>query len=157
MAEENFSSNHGQILVALRSLVHDLGPENLSDEEVQIRGNWLQNGQPLRGVTVMALGEQYDPGTVGTQDIGYVCAIVFAEFDDYDARLTGDQMLAWRELIRRRLTDQRLNVTIPGATDPSEHVCRVLRSGESLSNPNKYPNYSINRTVVVVWLRENNP
>ena len=156
MAE--FTSNHGQILLALENLVKDLQPDNLGDEEVQIRGSWLHSdGQPYRGITIMPLDEKYDPGTIGTQDIGYLCAIVFVEKDDYDARLTDDQMLAWRELVRRRLTDQRLSVTITNATDPSEHVCRIIRSGESLRNPNKYPTCNITRTVVCVWLRENNP
>jgi hypothetical protein len=155
---ERFASNHGQILSALRDLVKDLGPDNITDEEVQVRGNWLNSdGQPFRGITVMPLTEQYDSGTIGTQDIGYQCAIIFVEGEDYDARLTDDQMLAWRELVRRRLTDQRLSVTIVNSTDPSEHVCRVIRSGESLRNPNKYPNCNITRTVVVVWLRELNP
>lgn len=153
---ESFTSNHGHILVALRDLIKDLQPENLADEEVQVRGSWLHNGSPFRGVSIIPLPEQYAVGTNGTQDIGYACGIVFVEGDDLDARLEDDQMLAWRELVRRRLTDQRLSVTIVNATDPSEHVCRVVRSGENLSNPKKYPRYNISRLVVVVWLRENN-
>lgn len=156
---DNFSSNHGQILVALRDLIKDLQPDNLADEEVQIRGSWLGNdGQPFRGITVMPLGENLtNEDTIGTQDIAYLTAIVFVEHDDHDARLEDDQMLAWRELVRRRLLNQRLSVTIVNSTDPLEHVCRVLRSGESLRNTNKYPTYNITRTVVSVTLRELNP
>jgi len=154
---ESFGSNHGQVMAALRDLIKDLQPDNMADEEVQVRGSWLIQGEPLRGVTIYDLGEQYAAGVIGAQDIGYTCGIVFVEKDDYDARLSGDQMQAWRELVRRRLTDQRLSVTIVNSTDPSEHVCRVIRSGESLSNPKKYPNCNISRLVVVVWLRELNP
>lgn len=155
---ESFASNHGQILAALRDLVKDLQPSNMTDEEVQVRGSWLHNGQPLRGITVMPMHEGLtNEDTIGTQDIAYTCAIVFVEGEDYDARLTEDQMLAWRELIRRRLMNQRLSVTIVNSSDPSEHVCRVIRSGESLKNPAKFANYNITRTVVSVTLRENNP
>lgn len=156
--DELFTSNSARVAVALRDLIKSLGPDNLSDEEVQVRGSWLNtDGNPHIGISVVPLGEQADPGTIGTQDIGYVMSVVFVEKDSYDARLTGDQMLAWRELVRRRLTDQRLEVTIVNQTDPSEHVCRISRSGESLRNPNKYPTFNINRMVVVVWLRELNP
>lgn len=153
----SFSSNHGLIMLALKDLIKSLQPDGLHDTEVEVRGSWLFNGEPMRGVSIYDLGEQYDAGTVGTQDIGYVCGVVFASKDDNDAVLYSDMMLAWRELVRRRLTDQRLSVTITNATDPSEHVCKVIRSGESLTNPKKYPDYSISRLVVVVWLRENNP
>jgi hypothetical protein len=156
--EESFTSNAGLIALALRDLIKSLQPDNLVDEEVQIRGSWLNSdGHPHVGISIVPLGEQPDPGTIGTQDIGYEMSVVFVEKDSYDARMSDDQMFAWRELIRRRLTDQRLQVTIVNQTDPSEHVCRVIRCGESLRNPNKYPTYNINRMVVVVWLRELNP
>jgi hypothetical protein len=148
-----YSSNHGQILIALEALVKDLQPDNLAGEEVAIRGNWVG---PYRGVSIVPMGEQDNPGTVGTQDIGYVCGIVFAELSDYDAILAGDQMESWRELVRRRLKDQRLSVTITNSSDPSEHVMIILRSGEDLSNPKKYPNWSIKRILVAVWVRESN-
>jgi hypothetical protein len=150
----NFSSNHGQILLALEKLVKDLQPENLSGEEVRIRGSWIGPGGPYRGVSITENGEQEDDGTIGTQDIGYVCSIVFAEFDDEDAILSGDQMIQWRELVRRRLTDQRLPVTITNLSSPSEHVCTIIKSGQDLTNKKKYPNYSIRRILVAVWLRE---
>jgi hypothetical protein len=149
-----FSSNHGQILIALQKLVKDLQPDNLSDEEVQIRGSYIGTTGPFRGVSIVEGGEQEDDGTIGTQDIGYVCSIIFAELDDYDARLSGDQMMAWRELVRRRLTDQRLPVTITNLSSPSEHVCTIISSGKNLSNRKKWPLYNIRAVVVAVWLRE---
>jgi hypothetical protein len=100
------------------------------------------------------MGEQDDDGTIGTMDIGYVCGIVFCEFNDSDSVLSGDQMLVWRELVRRRLTDQRLPVTISNATAPSEHVAIVSKSGENLSNEKKWPRKNIRRITVSVWLRE---
>lgn len=150
----DFSSNHGQILLALEKLVKDLQPENLSGEEVQIRGSWLGAHGPFRGVSIVEGGEQDDDGTIGTQDIGYVCSIVFAEKEDADAILSSDQMMQWRELVRRRLSDQRLPVTVTNISSPSEHVCIVLKSGEDMSNNNKYPGYHIRRILVAVWLRE---
>ena len=151
----SYSSNHGQILLALRDLVQDLQPANLTTEEVKVRRNYLHNGTPFRGVTIYEIGEQTDEGTVGTQDIGYICGIVFCEKHDGDAKLASDQMVQWRELVRRRLKDQRLNVTIVNGTNPSEHVCVILRSGEDLNNK-KYPNDNVKRITVAVWLREAN-
>lgn len=144
-------------MVALQELVLSLQPADCHDTEVAIRPSWLFNGEPMRGISIYDLGEQYHEGTIGTQDIGYRCGIVFAQKDDMDATLDSDQLIAWRELVRRRCTDQRLNVTIPGATDPAEHVMIVSRSGEGLTNPKKYPNWAISRVVVSVWLREVNP
>lgn len=152
-----FSSNHGQVLLALESLLRSMDLDDLTDEEVRIRNNWLQNGQPKRGISIIDEGEKYSDGTVGTQDIGYLCGIVFVDGATYDDPMDNDRIKSWVETIRRRLTDQRLNVTIAGATDPAEHVMVVERSGEHLTNPAKYPNYKIRRTVVAVWLRENNP
>lgn len=152
-----FSSNHGQILLALKNLVLELQPDNLHSAEVEIRSSWLYNGQPMRGISIYDAGEQEADGTIGTQDIGYLCGIVFASKDDNDARMTSDQMQEWRELIRRHLTNQRLSVTITNVTAPREHVCKMLRSGENLRHPNKYPGWSITRMVVAVWLRELNP
>lgn len=149
----DFSSNHGQILLALQKLVKDLQPENLAGEEVEVRGSYLLNGEPIRGVSIYDMGEQGNDGTVGTMDIGYVCGIVFAELNDFDARMSSDQMPAWRELVRRRCTDQRLPVTITNGTAPSEHVMKVLNPGEVMSTK-KNPNYSVKRITVVVWLRE---
>lgn len=149
------SSNHGQIMVALRELVLSLQPEEVTSAEVEVRGGWLYNGEPMRGITIHELGETYHEGTNGTQDIGYICGIVFAQKDDLDAQLTDDSLLAWRELIRHRLTDQRLNVTLTNNT-PSEHVVIVNRSGENLTNPKKFPNWAISRIVATVWLRETN-
>lgn len=152
-----FQSNHGQVLLALEALLRSLKLDGLTDEEVRIRYNWLQNGQPRIGVSILDLGEKYADGTVGTQDIGYLCGIVFADGATYDDPMDNDRILSWIEVVRRRLTDQRLNVTIAGATDPAEHVMVIDRSGENLTNPNKYPNYKVRRTVVSVWLREKNP
>ncbi len=149
-----FISNHGQVLLALQKLAEDLQPEDVANEEVQIRTSWLYNGEPMRGLTIYDMGEQYHEGTVGTQDIGYVCGIVFVRGRDGDAALYSDQVIRWRELLRRRLTDQRLPVTITNGSAPSEHVCIVERSGEELTNAVKYPNYIIRKLTVTVWLRE---
>jgi hypothetical protein len=149
-----FSSNHGQILLSLRDLIKDQQLNNLQDDEVQVRYSWLQNGQPLRGITIYELPETSNNGVIGAQDIGYTCGIVFVDGATYDGIMDNDNIKQWVETVRRRLTDQRLDVTIQGATDPKEHVMIVNRSGENLSNPGKYPNYKVRRTVVTVWLRE---
>lgn len=149
-----YSSNHGAVLVALQKLIKDLQPANLSEEEIVIRGSHIGSGGPYRGVSIIDMGEQDNDGTIGTQDIGYVCGIVFAEFDDYDAQLSGDQMASWRELVRRRLTDQRIPVTITNLSSPSEHVAVIIKSGEDISNRKRWPNYNLRRIVVAIWLRE---
>lgn len=150
----DFASNHGQILLALEKLVKDLQPDNLTGEEIAIRGSHIGPSGPYRGVSIVEMGEQDNDGTIGTQDIGYVCGIVFAEFDDADAILSGDQMAAWRELVRRRLTDQRIPVTITNLSSPSEHVAIIIKSGEDISNRKRWPNYNLRRIVVAIWLRE---
>lgn len=154
---ETYTSNHGEILLALRDLAITLQPRELGDFEVQVRNDWLYNGDPMLGLSIYPLGEQYGEGVNSSQDIGYVCGLVFACKFDQDAILASDRMLAWRELLRRKLTDQRLSVTIANSTAPKEHVCILVRSGEGLTNPNKYPGWIISRIVVSVWLREQNP
>lgn len=153
----SYTSNHGAILLALRDLAQRLQPKELSDCEIQVRNDWLFNGDPMLGLTIYPLSEQYGEGVNSAQDIGYLCGLVFAYKYDQDAVLTSDRLLAWRELLRRSLTDQRLGVTISNSTTPKEHVCILVRSGEGLTNPNKYPGWNITRLVVSVWLRELNP
>lgn len=151
-----FTSNHGQVLLALQKLIVGLRPDNLSGEEIRIRGSWLGTTGPHRGVSIIEAGETKNDGVIGAQDVGYVCHIVFAEFNDYDALLSSDQMMAWRELVRRRLTDQRIPVSMTNQTAPSEHVAVMIESGKDLSNPKKWPNYNVKRIVVSIWLRESN-
>lgn len=149
----SYASNGGQIMLAIQKLVMDLQPREMEETEVAVRRYWLFNGSPFRGVTIHSTGEQYDDGTIGTQDIGYQTAITFARLDDGDASLSSDMMMAWMELVRRRLQDQRLNVSLVNGSSPAEHVCRVLQPRE-LTNADKYPNYRIIQLPVVVWLRE---
>ena len=148
----SFSSNHGAILDALQKLVKDLQPEGASNEEVAIRGDWVVNGSAPLGITISPGGEVYDDGTIGTMDIGYLCFITFVQGDDQDAVFTDDSMQAWRELVRRRLKDQRLNVEIHNSSAPAEHVVRVYQPRD-LSNKN-YPNRVISQLPIAVWLRE---
>jgi hypothetical protein len=84
--------------------------------------------------------------------VGYLCNIYFVQKDDNDATMSSDRMIEWRELIRRRLKDQRLNVTIANNSSPSEHVVRAYQPRQGSSK--KYPGYSITLLPVAVWLRE---
>lgn len=155
---DTYTSNHGAILLALKDLALELQPQELSEDEVQIRNDWLFNdGQPMLGLTIYPLSEQYGEGVNSSQDVGYLCGLVFAYKFDQDAILYSDRLMAWRELLRRKLTDQRLGVTMANDTAPREHVCILVRSGEGLTNPSKYPGWNITRIVVAVWLREINP
>lgn len=150
----DYFSNKAAIMTALADIVKDTQPPGITDEEVQVRESWLTGqGQPHRGVSIYDKGEQYNDGTIGTQDVGYLCGIVFAATRHTDAILPADQLQTWVERTRRRLTDQRLPVTIDNASQPSEHVCIVL-PGRDLTNSRKYPNYSIREITVSVWLRE---
>lgn len=149
-----YISHKGQIMVAIEALVRDLQPEGLTDAEVAIREDWLSStGDPYRGASIIDMGEQYDDGTVGTTDIGYIVGIVLSKMRSYDATLSDDKVMHWYELIRRRFSDQRVLVTIGDATAPKEHVCIVM-PGKTLTNPNKWPNYIIRQLVVVSWIRE---
>ena|SRR5688572_19658297 len=147
-----FSSNHGLILVALQKLIKDLQPDSCSGEEVEIRSSYLVNDAPARGISIVQGGEVYDDGTIGTMDVGYLCNIYFCQFNDLDAALTDDSMEAWRELVRRRVKDQRLTLTITNSTSPSEHVMRAYQP-RTVSTKNS-PNYAVTQLPVAVWLRE---
>lgn len=147
-----YSSNHGAILLALQKLVKDLQPTGVSGAEIEIRGNYLVNDAPMDGISIHPGEEVYDDGTIGTMDVGYLCFITFVQRDDQDARLSDDSMQQWRELIRRRLKDQRLNVTIANNSAPSEHVVRVYQPRQVSTT--KYPNFVISQLPVAVWLRE---
>jgi hypothetical protein len=151
----NLASSKGKIMLALEQVVLGLVPPDISNTEVVVREDWLSGtGDPFRGVSVIDMGEQYDDGTVGTADIGYLCGIVFVKGRTGDARLPDDKIMQWYEAVRRRLSDQRLPVYNYGITAPKEHVCVVL-PGKTVTNPNKWPNYLIRQLVVAVWIREN--
>ncbi len=147
-------STKGQIMMALRDAIKALQPEDVSDEEVQARESWLSaTGDPHRGISIFDMGEQYDDGTNGTMDVGYICGIMFADYRIVDAPLTRDNAIRWFELCRRRLADQRLRVFDAGITAPKEHVC-IMLPGRTITDPNKWPNYLIRQMVVSVWVRE---
>lgn len=150
----DYVSNHGIIMLGLKSLIKDLQPEGLMENEVEVRENWLSpSGDPYHGVSIFDMGEQYDEGTCGTQDVGYICGVVFAKFRATDAALSDDRIIRWYEITRRRLADQRSLVSITSPSAPAEHVCIVM-PGRTLTDPNKWPNYLLRQLVVVVWMRE---
>lgn len=150
----DFQSNKGQVLLAVARIVQDVQPPGLDEEEVQVRERWLDgNDSPYRGVSVVDLGEQYNDGTIGTQDVGYLCGLLFVNHRQGDAVLASDKIQTWVERVRRRLADQRLPVTITNSSAPSEHVAIVL-PGKELTDPRKWPQHLIRQLVVSVWLRE---
>lgn len=150
----SYVSHHGQVLLALRDRIKDLSPDGVGDEEVQVRDHWLgPNNEPYRGITLYDGGESSRDGTIGTQDVGYVCGVCFCKHREGDATLASDRLMQWRELIRRELDGSRLSVTIVDATDPLEHVCIVSEAGRNLSS-GKYPSYWIKHLTITVWLRE---
>lgn len=150
----NFSSNHGQILLGLKELVLSLQPEDITDMEVEVRDGWLFNGEPMKGVSIYEAGESSRSGTIGTQDIGYMCGIAFVREREGDAALSSDRIMRWRELVRRRLQDNRLSVPIANKTDPLEHVCLVQEAGKNLTNLKKYGDWVVRHLTVGVWIRE---
>ncbi len=150
-----YASHKGQIMAAIEDIVRDLQPEGLVDSQVAIREDWLgPTGDPYYGASIIDMGEQYDDGTCGTSDVGYIVGIVLAKMRSYDSILSDDKVMQWYELIRRRFADQRVLVTPEtDGTSPKEHVCIVM-PGKTLTNPNKWPNYIIRQLVVVSWVRE---
>lgn len=155
----HIASHHGKILLALKALVLALRPDNVAHSEVEVRKSF-QIGEmpPFRGVTLHELGEEHDDGTIGTEDTGYRCGVTFVEREDFDAALAGDQLYAWRELIRRHLKNQRLNVVLSGSPEAvKEHVCRVAPPREPNYEKKKFPGLHVQQIVVTVWLREVSP
>ena len=150
----NFASSKGQVMLSLKDLMLGLNPFDITEYEVEVREDWLSStGDPYRGMSIIDMGEQYDGGTVGTSDIGYLCGIIFAKGRNTDATLADDKIMQWFEAARRRLVDQRLLITMSSPTSPREHVCIVL-PGKTLTDPRKWPNYTIRQLVVASWIRE---
>ena len=150
----DFASNKGKVMLAIQELILNLNPFDMTEYEVEVREDWLSStGDPFRGVSIIDLGEQYDGGTVGTTDIGYICGIVFAKGRITDATMADDKIIQWYEQVRRRLLDQRLLITLTGPTAPREHVC-IIMPGKTLTDPRKWPNHIIRQLVVVSWIRE---
>lgn len=150
----DYVSQKGKIMLALRDVIKALAPEDLAGEEVEIREDWLGGtGDPFQGVSIVSQGEQYDDGTIGTVDIGYICGIIFVKHRTGDSVLADDKIEQWYEQTRRRLVDQRLLVPWTGPTAPREHVM-IMMPGRTLTDPRKWPNYIIRQMVVVSWIRE---
>ena len=152
-----YLSHKGQIMQAMADLVVSLRPRDLASAEVAVREDWRQNDSDVfRGASVVDMGEQYDEGTVGTQDVGYLIGIVFAKFRTRDAKLSDDLIQLWYETVRRSTVDQRLGVALDDDSQPKEHVM-ILMPGRTLTDPKRFPNYLIRQLVVSVWQREVNP
>ncbi len=80
----DFISQKGKIMLALQDVIKSLAPEDLSDEEVEVREDWLgSTGDPYQGISIVDQGEQYDDGTIGTMDVGYIVGIIFAKHRIY--------------------------------------------------------------------------
>lgn len=141
-------------MIALKDLVEALAPQGVSEGEVQVREDWLgSTGDPYQGVSIFDMGEQYDDGTIGTMDIGYIVGIVLAKHRSFDSGLSDDKIQQWYEAMRRRMADQRLLVPWSSAAAPKEHVM-IIMPGKTLTDPKKWPNYIIRQLVVVSWIRE---
>ncbi len=149
-----YASHKGQIMLAIQEIVVGLTPTDMVYSEVAIRENWLNTtGDPMRGVSIIDMGEQYDDGTVGTADIGYIVGVVFAKFRTGDATLSDDKIIQWYEQVRRRFQDQRVLITLGDDSAPKEHVC-IIMPGKTLTDLKKWPNYLVRQLVVVSWIRE---
>jgi hypothetical protein len=151
----DFSSNAGQIGLALVNVVKNQQPEGVADEEVALREDWLSGtGDPYPGISIVYQGEQYSEGTIGTQDIGYLYGIVFVKYRTGDAVLPDDLLMSRYEKVRRRLMDQRvIGPPLVADSTVAQHVSIVM-PGKTLTNVSKWPNYLIRMLVVAVWLRE---
>jgi hypothetical protein len=149
-----FASQKGKIMIALKEIIQKLAPIDLTNEEVEVREDWLgATGDPFQGVSIVDMGEQYDDGTIGTMDVGYICGIIFAKHRNYDAVLADDKIPQWYEQVRRRLADQRLLVPWTGPSAPKEHIT-IIMPGRTLTDAKKWPNYILRQMVVVSWIRE---
>lgn len=150
----DFASNAGKVLLAIREIALNLNHTDLTEDEIQVRDDWKTvTKDPMRGMSIVYMGEQYDDGTVGTQDVGYITGIILAKHRTADSTMADDKIIQWFEQLRRRLADQRLLITLYGPTAPKEHVCIVM-PGKTLTNPDNWPNYLIRQLVVVSWIRE---
>jgi hypothetical protein len=152
----NYISNKGLIMSAVASLIQNLELPTLSANMVAPREDYRQNDTDLfEGASVVDMGEQYDEGTIGTQDVGYLIGVVFARQRQRDAIMADDTLQFWYESLRRVATDARLAVNLTSGA-PKEHVMNVL-PGHTLTDPKRFPNYLIRQLVLAVWQRENNP
>ncbi len=150
----DLTSQKGKIMLAIQELIKGQVPEDLSDEEVEVREDWLgSTGDPYQGISIVDQGEQYNDGTIGTEDVGYIVGIIFAKHRTFDSVLSDDKLVGWYEQTRRRLLNQRLLVPWYGPTAPREHVV-IIMPGRTLTDAKKWPNYTIRQMVVVSWIRE---
>lgn len=153
MPEE--TPHHVCIMEGIRDAIEAL--ELDGKPPVQVRENyWFLNGEKpeaFAGITIHELGEDYDDGVIGLEDVGYRCGVTLVEFANNDGKLALSRGLQWRKPIRNRLKNQRIPVADEDLESVKRHVLRVL-PGSPRHPAALNAKYKIRQLLVIAWTRE---
>lgn len=90
----------------IRDAIRGLTLSGLTSDEVQVRRlPYDAQNAWYRGVTVHPVPETYDEGSNERESVGYGCAVTLVNNSDNDADYKLDQLLLWRETIRRHFVE----------------------------------------------------
>ena len=130
---------------AVRDAIRVLALTNLTSAEVQVRRLPHDGEQFYPGITIHPVTETYGAGSNVLEEVAYGCAVTMVENNNNDSDFKLDQILLWRETIRRYFVE---NVTLSGVSE----TCTVkVESGHVIDWNELYEqNIDVSRLVIRV-------
>lgn len=140
-----------QVMESIRDRIRELGLEG--SPPVEVREDYHSGSTIYVGITVYDLGERYDDGVIGLEDVGYQIGVAMVWKKTTDSTLSVPRGQQWREPIRRRFQNMRLPVADEQLRDVKRHVCRVA-SGSPRHPRDFNKEHHVRLLTITVWARE---
>jgi len=99
---------------AIRDAIKTLSLTGLEDNEVKVRRLPHDGEQYYQGITVHPVKEIFGQGSNLLEEVGYGCAVTMVENNNNNSDYKLDQILLWREAIRRYFVE---NTTLSGVSE----------------------------------------
>lgn len=150
----SFPDVHAQTMIALRDDARSLKFGWLSEAEIEVRENYIIGETVHLGLTIYELGEVYDDGVIGFEDVGYQCGVAYVARRTTDAKIDSKRyMKRTIEALRRRWKNQRLALNQFDYETVKRHVLRVQHAG--LRFPKAIGDkFTGQQLIVTSWTRE---
>lgn len=146
-----YTSNFMKAMDGIVTEIQALNLTGLEDNRVVVRRLPHDGEVYYPGITVHPVPEKYQPGTNQRESVGYGCAVTMVVNNDNSAAYLLDQLLYWRECIRKYFVE---NPTLTSVT--TEHICALkVEHGNVIEWDDLIgKNYDVSSLIIRVYILE---
>jgi len=147
-----YTSIFAQCLDGVAAGIQALDMTGIPDNRVTVRRLPHDGEAYFPGITVHPVTEIYHQGTNMRESVGYGCAVTMVVNNENDSEYLLDQLLLWRETIRRYFVE---NSTLTAVTASGASVCTLkVEHGKPIEwNELIDKNYDVSTLIIrcYVW------